>query len=129
MAVINFVVAAVWGTVAAQITMQIWLALVSIPVWILGLGLGRANRQLIALRLVFNIIFAIGCLIAYKIGEFLVINFTTFGYREWENVVFIIVYILNVLFMLLQFPGKIVLFWRHATIPGSLEAVTRRSWV
>jgi hypothetical protein len=115
------IVSPFWGVISTQLFLQSWLAFIGAIMSIIGIIMGKVERQKTFMGLgvsVVQMLLFSGLLYG---GQYLLADVWGFGFTKTENIVYWVFAGLSLLYMVPQFPAKIKKGWRNATIPGSLE--------
>ncbi|MCK5589218.1 MAG: hypothetical protein KAI16_02825 [Candidatus Pacebacteria bacterium] len=116
------IISPLWGSISTQLFLQSWLSFIGLIINIIGIIRGKVERKNTFLGLSVSfaqmlLFFGLLCL-----GNYLLTSVFSFGYTKTENIIYWIFAVVNLLFMLPQFPAKIKKMWRNANVAGSLES-------
>ena len=118
--IVIFIVLAFWGIMSVKLIMQGLLFCVSIFASIVGI---IKRRTILKVNVIGIGVSSIGTLLMLSLlyfGNYLLLFW--FGYAYTDSIVFWIFAVMSCLFMLLQFPEKILKIWENSTKLGSIES-------
>jgi hypothetical protein len=122
MGVIGIIVSVSWGLTSAGIVFQAVLGLLNAAIALVGLILGREERRIIWGALAIYVLGAIAYSVGYLVISYVLTHVLSFGYSQTESTIYWAFFVLGALYVLLQFPAKLLFAWRASTVPGALEA-------
>ena len=118
--IVIFIVLAFWGIMSVKLIMQGLLFCVSIFASIVGIIKRRTTLKVNVIGIGVSSIGTLLMLSLLYFGNYLLLFW--FGYAYTDSIVFWIFAVMSCLFMLLQFPEKILKIWENSTKLGSIES-------